>query len=37
MRLAERAGLTTGKSPVVFDCVGLPGMLDRIMAEGADR
>ena len=32
-RLAERAGLTTAKSPVVFDCVGLPGMIDRIMAE----
>ena len=32
-RLAERAGLTTPKSPVVFDCVGLPGMIDRIMAE----
>jgi threonine dehydrogenase-like Zn-dependent dehydrogenase len=32
-RLAERAGLTTPKSPVVFDCVGLPGMIDRLMAE----
>jgi threonine dehydrogenase-like Zn-dependent dehydrogenase len=32
-RVAERAGLTTPKSPVVFECVGLPGMIDRIMAQ----
>jgi threonine dehydrogenase-like Zn-dependent dehydrogenase len=32
-RLAERAGRTTPSSPVVFECVGTPGMIDRIMAE----
>jgi threonine dehydrogenase-like Zn-dependent dehydrogenase len=32
-RLAERAGRTTPNSPVVFECVGLSGMIDRVMAE----
>jgi threonine dehydrogenase-like Zn-dependent dehydrogenase len=32
-RLAERAGLTTLRSPVVFECVGVPGMIDRVMTE----
>ena len=32
-RAAERVGATTPKSPVVFECVGVPGMIDRIIAE----
>jgi threonine dehydrogenase-like Zn-dependent dehydrogenase len=32
-RLAERAGRTSPKSPVVFECVGTPGMIDRVMAD----
>lgn len=29
----ERAGATAPKRPIVFECVGVPGMLDGIMAE----
>jgi len=32
-RAAEKVGATTPKSPVVFECVGVPGMIDRIIAE----
>ncbi|HSV39119.1 MAG TPA: zinc-binding dehydrogenase [Nocardioidaceae bacterium] len=32
-RAAEKAGLATPKSPVVFECVGVPGMIDRIIAD----
>ncbi len=32
-RAAESAGATTPKHPVVFECVGVPGILDRVIAE----
>jgi threonine dehydrogenase-like Zn-dependent dehydrogenase len=32
-RLAEQAGLTSPRSPVVFECVGTPGMIDSTMTE----
>jgi threonine dehydrogenase-like Zn-dependent dehydrogenase len=32
-RAAEKAGATTPKSPVVFECVGVPGMIDRVIAD----
>ena len=31
-RAAEAAGATTPKSPVVFECVGVPGVIDQIIA-----
>ncbi|GAA2013512.1 zinc-binding dehydrogenase [Nocardioides kribbensis] len=32
-RAAERVGAATPKAPVVFECVGVPGMLDGVLAE----
>jgi threonine dehydrogenase-like Zn-dependent dehydrogenase len=32
-RAAELVGAATPKHPVVFECVGVPGVLDRILAE----
>ena len=32
-RAADKVGLATPKSPVIFECVGVPGMIDRIMAD----
>ena len=32
-RAVEKAGATTPKSPVVFECVGVPGMIDRVVAD----
>jgi threonine dehydrogenase-like Zn-dependent dehydrogenase len=32
-RAAERVGLTTPRAPVVFECVGVPGMIDRVVTE----
>jgi threonine dehydrogenase-like Zn-dependent dehydrogenase len=32
-RAAEALGATTPKSPVVFECVGVPGVIDQIIAE----
>jgi len=31
-RVAERLGATTPKSPVIFECVGVPGVIDQIIA-----
>jgi threonine dehydrogenase-like Zn-dependent dehydrogenase len=31
-RVAEALGATTPKSPVVFECVGVPGVIDEILA-----
>jgi threonine dehydrogenase-like Zn-dependent dehydrogenase len=31
-RTAEKLGATTPKSPVVFECVGVPGVIDQIIA-----
>ncbi|AXT86991.1 alcohol dehydrogenase [Aeromicrobium sp. A1-2] len=31
-RLADKVGATTPKAPVVFECVGTPGMIDSVMA-----
>ncbi|MBA2239635.1 MAG: zinc-binding dehydrogenase [Solirubrobacterales bacterium] len=31
-RALERVGVTTPKAPVVFECVGIPGMLDGVIA-----
>ena len=31
-RALDKVGLTTPKAPVVFECVGLPGMIDGIVA-----
>ena len=31
-RLLDKAGLTTPKAPVVFECVGVPGMIDGVIA-----
>jgi threonine dehydrogenase-like Zn-dependent dehydrogenase len=31
-RAAERLGATTPKSPVIFECVGVPGVIDQIIA-----
>jgi threonine dehydrogenase-like Zn-dependent dehydrogenase len=31
-RAAEVAGATTPKSPVIFECVGVPGVIDQIIA-----
>ncbi|MGZ4476525.1 MAG: zinc-binding dehydrogenase [Nocardioides sp.] len=36
MRLAERAGQVP-KGPVVFECVGIPGMIDRMIADAPLR
>ena len=36
MRLAERAGQVP-KGPVVFECVGVPGMIDRLIADAPLR
>jgi threonine dehydrogenase-like Zn-dependent dehydrogenase len=32
-RAAEKVGATTPKSPVVFECVGVPGIIDRVIAD----
>ena len=32
-RAAEKVGATQPKSPVIFECVGLPGMIDRVVAD----
>ncbi|RZS31204.1 threonine dehydrogenase-like Zn-dependent dehydrogenase [Herbihabitans rhizosphaerae] len=32
-RIAERFGATTPKHPVVFECVGVPGVLDQIITS----
>ena len=32
-RAAEAAGATTPKSPVIFECVGVPGVIDQIIAS----
>lgn len=32
-RLADKAGATAPKRPVIFECVGAPGMLNRIIAD----
>jgi threonine dehydrogenase-like Zn-dependent dehydrogenase len=32
-RAAERLGATDPRRPVVFECVGVPGMLDRVVAD----
>lgn len=32
-RTLDAVGLTDAKAPVVFECVGLPGMIDGILAE----
>ncbi|HET7691348.1 MAG TPA: zinc-binding dehydrogenase [Nocardioidaceae bacterium] len=32
-RAAEKAGLASPKSPVVFECVGVPGMIDRVVSD----
>lgn len=32
-RAAEAVGLATPKAPVVFECVGVPGMIDRVVTE----
>jgi threonine dehydrogenase-like Zn-dependent dehydrogenase len=32
-RAAEAAGATTLKSPVIFECVGVPGVIDQIIAS----
>lgn len=31
-QLAEKAGATTPKHPIVFECVGVPGVLDELIA-----
>ncbi len=31
-RAAEKIGVTNPKAPVIFECVGVPGMIDSIMA-----
>ncbi len=31
-RAAEAFGVTTPKSPVIFECVGVPGMIDQVIA-----
>jgi threonine dehydrogenase-like Zn-dependent dehydrogenase len=31
-RMAEKVGAATPKHPVIFECVGVPGMLDEIMS-----
>ncbi|WP_410597261.1 zinc-binding dehydrogenase [Amycolatopsis sp. lyj-23] len=32
-RLLDKAGITAPKAPVVFECVGVPGMLERVLAD----
>ncbi len=32
-RAAEAAGATTPKAPVIFECVGIPGVIDRVIAD----
>jgi threonine dehydrogenase-like Zn-dependent dehydrogenase len=32
-RAAERVGAATPRHPVVFECVGVPGLLDRLLAD----
>jgi threonine dehydrogenase-like Zn-dependent dehydrogenase len=32
-RLADRVGLANPKHPVVFECVGVPGVIDRLLAD----
>jgi threonine dehydrogenase-like Zn-dependent dehydrogenase len=32
-RAAEALGLATPKSPVIFECVGVPGVIDQIIAS----
>jgi threonine dehydrogenase-like Zn-dependent dehydrogenase len=32
-RAAEAVGAATPKHPVIFECVGVPGMLDRVIAD----
>ena len=32
-RAAEALGVTTPKSPVIFECVGVPGVIDQIIAS----
>ena len=32
-RLGDRVGATTPKHPVIFECVGVPGMIDRLIAQ----
>jgi threonine dehydrogenase-like Zn-dependent dehydrogenase len=32
-RAADRAGLASPKSPVIFECVGVPGMIDRVLTD----
>jgi len=31
-RLLDKVGATTPKAPVVFECVGVPGMLEEVLA-----
>jgi threonine dehydrogenase-like Zn-dependent dehydrogenase len=32
-RAAEAVGATTPKSPLIFECVGVPGVLDEVIAQ----
>src|SRR5205085_1611314 len=32
-RAAEKVGATTPKSPVIFECVGVPGVIDQIISS----
>ena len=32
-RAAEALGVTTPKSPVIFECVGVPGVIDQVIAN----
>jgi threonine dehydrogenase-like Zn-dependent dehydrogenase len=32
-RAAEALGVTTPKSPVIFECVGVPGVIDQVIAS----
>jgi threonine dehydrogenase-like Zn-dependent dehydrogenase len=32
-RVLDKVGATTPKAPVVFECVGIPGMLEQVLAE----
>ena len=36
-KLAERAGATTPKHPVVFECVGAPGMIEQVVSTAPFR
>lgn len=36
-KLAERAGATTPKHPVVFECVGAPGLIEQIVSTAPFR